>query len=62
MEHRPTVELVRSSYQPTKAEIEEVFSVDVPGDTVEERMAALGRAVTRTVGVRWVERPRNRRK
>ena len=59
---RPTVELVRSSYQPTKAELEEEFSVDVPGDTVEERLENLGRAVTRSVNIRWIDRPRNRRR
>ena len=57
-----TVELVKSSYQPTKAEMEEEFSVEVPGDTVEERLANLGRAITRTVGVRWIDKPRNRRR
>lgn len=57
-----TVELVKSSYQPTKAEMEEEFSVEVPGDTVEERMANLGRAITRTVSVRWTDRPRTRRR
>jgi len=36
--------------------------VDVPGDTVEERMANLGRAVTQTVKVRWIDRPRNGRR
>lgn len=58
----PTVELVRSSYQPMKAELEEEFTVDVPGDTVEERMANLGRAITHTVSVRWIDRSRNRRR
>ena len=57
-----TVELVKSSYQPTKAELEEEFSVDVPGETVEERMDALGRALTRPVAARWIDKPRSRRR
>ena len=57
-----TVELVKSSYQPSKAEMEEEFAVEVPGETVEERMANLGRAITRTVGVRWIDKPRSRRR
>ena len=32
-----TVELVKSSYQPTKAELEEEVSLDIPGDSVLER-------------------------
>lgn len=59
---RKTVELVKSSYQPSKAEMEEEFSVDIPGDTVEERMANLGRALTQTVNVRLIDKPRNRRR
>lgn len=31
-----TVELVRGSYQPTKAELAEAFSLAIPGETVEE--------------------------
>ena len=56
-----TVELVRSDYQPTKTELEEEFDVDIPGNTVEERMDFLGRALTETVNVRWIDRPRKRR-
>ena len=29
------VEIVKSDYQPTKAELEEEFELDVPGDTVD---------------------------
>ncbi len=43
-----TVELVNSSYQPAKAEQAEEFSLNVPGDTVAERMSALGRALTKS--------------
>ncbi len=55
------VELVKSDYQPTKAEHEEEFSVDLPGATVAERMSAIGRALTRPVKVRWIDKPRRRR-
>lgn len=42
--------------------MEEGFAVDVPGGTVEERMASLGRARTETVRVRWIDKPRTRRR
>ena len=35
-------ELVKSSYQPTKRDKAEEFAIDGPGDTIEERMDALG--------------------
>lgn len=57
-----TVELVSSGYQPTKAELNETFDTRVPGDTVGERMDFLGRALTETVHVHWIDRPRNRRR
>ena len=34
------------------------FAVDVPGATVEERMASLGRGLAETVRVRWIDKPR----
>lgn len=55
------VELVRSDHQPTKAELEEEFDLDVPGDTVEERMDFLGKVLTETVNIRWIDRPRRRK-
>ena len=58
---RKTVELVHSSYQPTKTELHEEFDADLPGDTAEDRMAYLGRALTRDVKIRWIEKPRSRR-
>ena len=33
-----TVELVKSSYQPTKAEKGEQISLEIPGETIDERM------------------------
>ena len=50
-----TVELVRSDYQPTKAEKEEEFRVD-------SSMEEIADAVLSPVNVRWIDRPRNRRK
>lgn len=48
----PVVELVRSSYQPSKAEQEE--EIKLPEGTTPEELA---RAVTRTVQVKWKSRP-----
>lgn len=56
-----TVELVKSSYQPTKAEQEEEISLDIPGDTVLERMENLAKAMIRPVNIRWISKPRSRR-
>ena len=56
-----TVELVHSSYQPTKAEKEEEFILKVPGETSLDRMGKLARAVLRPVKPRWIRKPRNRR-
>ena len=56
-----TVELVKSFYQPTKAEKEERIDLDVPGETVLERTEALGQALVQPVNIRWIGKPRNRR-
>ena len=56
-----TVELVRSSYQPTQAELKEELDIEVPGDTLEEKLSFAGRALTETVNIRWIDKPRNRR-
>ena len=56
-----TVELVHSSYQPTKAEKEEEFNLKVPGETPLDRMGKLARAVLRPVNTQWIRKPRNRR-
>ena len=58
MKKQRTVELVKSSYQPTKADVEEVFNVDVPGETVEERMSYIGMALMQKPNVRWVDKPK----
>ena len=51
-----TVELVRSDYQPTKAELEEEWEVP-EGVTLEE----ITKAVLQPVKVRWIDKPRQRR-
>ena len=56
-----TVELVKSSYQPTKAELEEEISLDIPGDSILERMENLAKAMMRPVNIRWINKPRSRR-
>ncbi len=38
------------------------FAVDVPGATVDERMASLGCGLAETVRVRWIDKPRTRRR
>lgn len=61
-----TVELVRSTYRPTKAEINQEFDVDLPEDNspnhVDAVMEELGKAMTQPVKPRWIDKPRNRRK
>ena len=48
-----TVELVRSTYQPTKAELKEDLRVDATMDEI-------GSALVQPVNVRWIDKPRNR--
>ena len=50
-----TVELVKSEYQPTKAEQKEEFRVDASMEEIAD-------AVLNPVNVRWIDKPRNRRK
>ena len=56
-----TAEIIRTSYQPTKAELEEKIVLDVPGETVMERMGSLGKAVLRPIKPRWIKKPGSRR-
>ena len=61
-----TVELVRSTYRPTKAEINQEFEIDLPGDDepnhVDAVIEELGRAMMQPVKPRWIDKPRSRRK
>ena len=66
MKKPKTVELVRSTYRPTKAEINQEFEVDLPEDDnpnhVDAAMEELGRAMVQPMKPRWIDKPRNRRK
>lgn len=55
------VELVKSTYQPTKAEKEEEISLDIPGRTIADRMSRLAKSVKGSIKPRWINRPRSRR-
>ena len=55
-----TVEMVKSTYQPTKAEMEDEFKMDHPG-TVRERIDALAKGLLQPIKTRWIDRPRSRR-
>ena len=61
-----TVELVRSTYRPTKAEINQEFEVDLPEDGSPNHVGAvmeeLGKAMTQPVSFRRIDKPRSRRK
>ena len=50
-----TVELVKSEYQPTKAEQKEEFRVDASMEEIAD-------AILSPVNVRWTDKPRNRKK
>ena len=55
------IELVKSSYQPTKAELEE--DVRLPGDGGEvamEDLKEIGRALVQPVDVTWRDKPRGK--
>ena len=65
--HKPkTVEFLRSTYRPTKAEINQEFEVDLPEDGdpnhVDAAMEELGRAMVQPSSFRRIDKPRNRRK
>ena len=61
-----TVELVRSTYRPTKSEINQEFEVDLPEDGdpnhVDAAMDELGRAMMQPASFRRIDKPRSRRK
>ena len=56
----PIIELVNSDYQPTKAELEEEFELDVPGDTLDERMRNFTLGLMQPVKIRRINKPRKR--
>ena len=56
-----TVEIVRSDYQPTKAELEEELEpLDIPGRTTDQRMRNLTTGLQQPVKVRRIDRPRKK--
>ena len=61
-----TVEIVRSGYRSTKAEINQEFEVDLPEDEnpnyVDAAMEELGRSMMQNVSFRRIDKPRSRRK
>ncbi len=60
-----TVELVRSTYQPTKADMEEEFALRSDGSAdlndIDSVMGELGKAMTQPVNFRRIKKPRSRR-
>ena len=54
MKKPKTVEMVKSTYQPTKAEKEEEFRV-------EGSMEEIADALLQPIKIRWIDKPRNRR-
>ena len=57
-----SVELVRTSYQPTKAEKEEEFALRAHApDNLTARMEQVAQVLVQPVNVRWIDKPRNRR-
>ena len=50
-----TVELVRTDYQPTKAEKEEILRVNASMEEIADAMLS-------PVNIRWIDRPRDRRR
>ena len=54
------ITLPHPSYQPSKAALEEDVRIDVPGDTLEEKMENLARAVLQPVEIVYVDPPLGR--
>ena len=66
MKKPKTVELVRSTYRPTKSEINQEFEVSLPEDNdpnhADATMEELGKAMVQPVSFRRINKPRSRRK
>ena len=56
----PTIEVVKAGYQPTKAEMEEVFTLRRDDGSVPT-MEEIAQAVLQPVKTRWIDRPRKRK-
>ena len=50
---RKIITLKNPEYQPNKAELEEAVKIDVPGDTPEEKMKNLTKAVLQPAEIRY---------
>jgi len=58
-EDRPTLELVKNSYQPSKAELEEeIPPLDLPGDTPMEKFQHALKVLTQPVNITFIRRPK----
>ena len=53
---KPTVELVKSSYQPSKAELEEDIELRKP-DGSRPTPKEVAQAVLRNVNIKWRDKP-----
>ena len=56
-----TVELVKAGYQPTKAEMKEVVQLR-NSDGTAPSMEEIAQAVLQPAKIRWIDKPRRRRK
>ncbi len=50
---RETVHISKPSYQPNKKELDEIIKLDVPGETVQEKMDNLAKAIVQPVDVTY---------
>ena len=50
---RKVIHLKHPEYQPSRVELEEEIKVDVPGDSIEEKMSNLAKVVTQDVEIRY---------
>ena len=63
MKKPKTVELVKSTYQPTKRELEEGLTADLKKpDGSTPSMEEIAEALLDTVNVRLIDKPRDRRR
>lgn len=59
-EDHPTVELVKNSYQPSKAKLEEeIPPLDLPGDSPMEKFQHALKVLSQPVNVTFLRRPKS---
>ena len=62
MKNPRTLELVKSDYQPSKAEREQKISLEFPdGLSDMEKFNMIADAMLKPVKIRWIDKPRSRR-